>query len=136
MASPEAWLDARRRLEAAALGVPIEWPNEAFTAPTEGDRLHLVVEIAGDVAQPAEMDPAGIWLEEGTLYVHVLIAAGRGSLRPRVLAKHVVGLFRGLPAGPMLYRRASIGAGHRPEKDGEWWCLTASIDWVWQDKPA
>ncbi|ONG53450.1 hypothetical protein BKE38_12100 [Pseudoroseomonas deserti] len=134
MASPEAWLDARSRIEAAQVGVPIEWPNEPFEPPTEGDRLHLVVEMAGHVTEPAEMGQDGVWLEDGTLYMHVLIKAGAGSLRALVLAKHMVGLFRGLPPGPMAYRRASIGAGHRPEKDGEWWCLTASVDWVFQDR--
>lgn len=130
--SPEPWNDARARLEAAALGHPIEWPNERFVTPSP-PRPWLSVQADGDVLEPIEIGP-GAWEERGTLYVHVMVPAGTGSTTARQIAKDVANIYRGA-AGYTVYRRASIGAGV-PDENGLWFVTTVSIDWTYTDRPA
>jgi hypothetical protein len=129
--SPEPWTDARDRLTAAALGYPIEWPNEAFTAPEFS--TWLSVEAEGDILEPIELGN-GAYEERGVFIVHVLVPLGTGSLAARQIAKDVANIYRGVN-GPTIYRRAVIGSGS-PTEDGKWWVLTVNIDWNYTDRPA
>jgi len=110
--SPEPWTDARNRLTSAALGYPIEWPNEAFTAPEFS--TWLSVEAEGDILEPIEL--------------------GNGSLAARQIAKDIANIYRGVN-GFTVYRRAVIGSGS-PTEDGKWWVLTVNVDWNYTDRPA
>lgn len=129
--SPTPWADARARLEAAALGYPIEWPNEPFSTPDLS--LWLSVEAEGDVVEPIELGP-GAWEERGVFMVHVCAPLGTGSATARQVAKDIANIYRGVN-GFTVYRRASIGAGASTE-DGRWWVLTVTIDWTYTDRPA
>ena len=132
--SPEPWNDARHRLLAAALVPPdmIEWPNEPFRQPEPSRGPWLSVESSGDVLAPIELGD-GAWVEEGRLYVHVLVPAYSGSRVARELAKGVANAFRGLGPAPTRYYGASIGAGQPDDVDGTTWRLTVVIDWKFQD---
>jgi hypothetical protein len=129
--SPEPWNDARARLEGAALPFPIEWPNEAFTAPDLA--AWLSVEAEGDVLEPIELGH-GAWEERGTFLVHVIVPLGTGSATARQVAKDIANIYRGV-VGYTVYRRASIGAGV-PSEDGKWWVLTVTVEWTYTDRPA
>lgn len=132
MSSPAPWNDARAKLGAAGLGVPIAWPNEPFSNP-EPPALWVAVEMTGDVLAPIELASNGAWQEEGRLYAHVMTPAGWGSDQARALAKSIANVFRGLPPAPVVYYGASIGAGQVADPEGAWWRLTVVIDWRYQD---
>lgn len=133
--SPEPWADARSRLEAAALGYPIEWPNEPFAAPDLSPWLSVQAE--GDMLEAIEMHQAGAWEERGVFAVHVLVPLGTGSLLARQIAKAIANIYRAAAQTPAftIYRRAAIGDG-RPSEDGKWWVLTVTVDFVFTDRPA
>lgn len=130
MSSPVPWTDARTKLIAASLGVPIEWPNEHFIAPDTG--LWISVDMTSGLLEPIEIG-GSIWQEEGTLYVDVLAPLNGGSLDARTLAKQIVNLFRQLPPQPVIYLSAAIGGGRPSARDGRWWELPVSVDWRYQD---
>lgn len=132
MSSAEPWLDARAILEGAALGVPIEWPNELEVAP--GEALWIRVDMVGDSLQPIEMGPNGMWLEDGTLFVDIFAPAGHGTLDARYLAKRITNLFRGLGPRAVRWRRATLGQGAEVDaRASKWWCLPVTISYEMQD---
>jgi|LakMenEpi05Aug10_1017310.scaffolds.fasta_scaffold08665_1 hypothetical protein len=129
--SPEPWTDARNRLTAAALGYPIEWPNEAFAAPEFS--TWLSIEAEGDILQPIELGN-GAYEERGVFIVHVIVPLGTGSADARQVAKNIANIYRGVN-GFTTYTRAVIGSGS-PSEDGKWWVLTVNVDWNYTDRPA
>ncbi len=131
MSSPVPWTDARSRIEAAAFGVPIEWPNEPFEQPTSG--LWLSVQMESGFLGPVEVG-GKVWQEEGTLYVEVIAQNGTGTLPSRALGKQIVDLFRQIPPPEsVVYLSAGLGSGAPRGTDGNWWSLTVSVDWRYQD---
>ncbi len=141
MSSLAPWTDARAKLEAAGLGISFAWPNEAFDVPARpasgavSDALPYMwaaVEMTGQTLAPMEL-AGGVWLETGTLYVHIMTPTGWGTDDARTVGKAVANVFRGLAAAPVVYLRASIGDGSAEDEDGAWWRLTVAIDWRYQD---
>lgn len=130
--SPEPWNDARARLEAAALGHPIEWPNERFVTPSP-PRPWLSVRGESYVLEPIELGH-GAWEERGILYVHVMVPVGTGCAVSRQIGWDVAKIYRGA-AGYTVYRRVSLDDGV-PDENGLWFVTTVSIDWTYTDRPA
>jgi hypothetical protein len=139
MSSPEVWLDARERIEAANLVPPerINWPNEAFAEPAPTSvpaPLWLAVEITANFAAPMEIGGGGMWLEEGALWVHAFAPTGTGTIELRQLAKAVANTFRGLPPGPVTYTAAEIGMGEPGDENGNWYRISTRIEYRYQDR--
>lgn len=132
--SPEPWADARARLIAAALGLPISWPNEPFDQPDASAGAYVEVESTGDVLAPIEYGGGG-WQEEGRLYFHVNTPAYTGSDQARAVAKDIANVYRFTGPGPTRYFGAAIGPGQPNETNGAWWTLTVIVDWKYQDTP-
>lgn len=112
---------------------PLCFENEAFPTPDE-PAAFLFVEIFGSVYDQAsigggEVYTDNLWRERGQLYGHVLIPNGTGSRPGRVLAQTFVDLFRGQDLGPISFKGASIGAGQPGDQDGNYYRMTATIDW-------
>ncbi|WP_419900648.1 phage tail terminator-like protein [Roseomonas sp. USHLN139] len=133
MSSPGPWLDARAILEAADLGVPIEWPNELPVDP--GEAMWLRVDMVGDSFRPIEMGPTASWSEEGELFVDVLVPKGHGTADARRMAERIAKLFRRLGPRKVVWGRGSIGLGADDEngKASTWWCLPLSLGYRVQD---
>jgi hypothetical protein len=131
MSSPAPWADAKGRLIAANLGVAIAWPNEPFDKP-EAPAMWISVQAASAVLKPIELG-AGVWVEEGTLYVDIHIPKGWGTDDARVLAKTIADTFRGLPAAPTSYVGAAISGSAVGDSGGMWESMTVSVDWRYQD---
>lgn len=132
MSTPVPWNDARNRILAANLGVPIHWPNEAFQEPADTLTLWLAVEMDSHADHPIEIG-ATVWQEEGTLSVHVMAPIGTGTDAARILGKQVMDLFRHLASAPVIYLSSAIGSGAAADPRGLWWVTTVSIDWRYQD---
>jgi hypothetical protein len=133
MSSPVPWADARAKITAANLGVPIEWPNEDFQEPVSSPGLWISVETCSDSMEPIEVG-ANVWQESGTLYIHVMAPQGSGTMAARTLAKQIVTLFRSLPPPQtVVYTSAGLGTGAGNDPRGLWWVLPVSIDWRYQD---
>lgn len=130
MSSPIPFNDARERLQAADLGVPIEWPNETFSAPAEG--IWLAMDMSSDILEPIDIG-AGAWVEEGTLMVDVIAPTGWGTDGARQIAKSVANIFRGVTSGGISYVSASLGSGGRDPERGKYWVLAVRVQWRYQD---
>lgn len=112
---------------------PLVFENEDWPLPDQPAPL-LFVEVFGNFFNQAsigggeEVD-ANLWREAGQLYGHILIPSGTGSRGARALAQQFVDLFRGQDIGPLRFLDASIGASRPGDQDGNYFRMTATIDW-------
>ncbi len=98
------------------------------------DPAHFVfVEIFGDFYDQAsigaEPRTANLWREVGQLYLHVMTKNNIGTRLARQYAGQLVDLFIGLDIGTVTFREASIGAGDPGIKKGNYYAMTATINW-------
>ncbi|TPM19776.1 hypothetical protein [Mesorhizobium sp. B2-3-6] len=133
MSSPEAFDGIHDYLLAAWAGrTPMVFENEPSPI---GDtpEAWVLVEIFGDFFDLASIgaEPvlANRWREGGQVLMHVLTPNETGSRAGRVYAKQLVDLFRGKEIAGVRFRDASIGAGERGTQDGNYYRMTATIDW-------
>ena len=89
MSSPEVYQDARTLIAdgAAQLVLPVAWPNRKFKPP-EPVAPFLAVEVMGDGAEPYELG-GGVWVEDGTIEVAVVVPTGTGIEQGLTLRKAV-----------------------------------------------
>lgn len=132
MSSPIPFDDARARLQAASLGGwTFEWPNEPFTVP-KPDSVWLAVDMSSDTLAPIELG-GGMWVEEGTLMVDIIVPIGWGTDVARTTAKAIADTFRGITTGSLSYISASIGSGGRDPEHGKYWIMPVRVSWRYQD---
>lgn len=118
---------------AASLDVtPLVYENMPFDLPN--DPAHFVlVEIFGDTFDQEsigeEPRTSNLFREWGQLYLNVMTRNGIGTRLARKYATTLVALFQGLDIGTLTFREASIGAGEPGKKDGNYYRMTATIDW-------
>ena len=131
MSSPEVYQDARTLIAdgAAQIGLPVAWPNRKFQAP-EPPAPFLAVEVMGDGAEPYELG-GGVWVEDGTVEVAVVVPTGTGIEQGLALRKAVAGWFRGLPAREVTYGRFIMDPGGMDE-DGNWFRLPLRVSYRFQ----
>ena len=112
----------------------VVFENEAYELP---DRpAHFVyVEVFDDlIVQDTFGAPeANEWLETGQIYIHVMTPDGIGSGTARTHAKNLSYLFREQPAGGVIFREMSIGAGEPGRQFGNYFAMTLSISWDRRD---
>lgn len=121
------------------VGPTVRWENEAFTRPTplpnEKPRLWFAVAISGVVygqqSLGATNQADNRWDEEGTLWLSVFAPADSGAAAPRLLAKRLADLFRGvrLLADSLEFRDAYFTQGGPGDEDGAWYQIPVAIDW-------
>jgi hypothetical protein len=111
---------------------PLVFENEGFELPDQP--AHFVyVEVWGESYRQeslgAETRDANLWRESGQLMMHVMVPDGIGTSLARQYAKQLVGLFRGQDIDETTFRDASIGAGEAGRDFGNYWALTAAVNW-------
>lgn len=128
MADPIVWADAKARIAAAAaaLSLPIAWPNEQ--APPEA-AAYLRPEITASGAAPIELG-GGIWREDGLVWLHLLVPTGGGFDAPNAL-RHRLGLaFRGVrPAVEGLEYTEISSAPEDFDESGNWLRLSCAVSY-------
>ena len=132
MASVIAFDTIEQLLRAQWTATPIFFENESWQVASTP--AHFVyVEIFGDIFDQASLgaDPrtGNLWRERGQLYLHVMTVRDSGSRQARLLAGQLVDLFRGQDIGTLTFLDASIGAGDPGKADGNYYAMTATIDW-------
>jgi len=133
MSSPEVWTDAQVLIRdtAATLDIPVAWPNEVFDALPEPPAPFVAVELQGDGAEPYEMT-GGVWREDGSLYLHVMVPTGSGITEGLRLRKALADGFRGLPPRAVVYSSFGFDPGSNDE-EGNWHRLTLRVFYHYQD---
>lgn len=130
MASLTVYDAVRARVDGQWSLCPVSWPNEPFTLPSD---LWMQVEMEGRLWSQVSLgsgDPlAERWDESGTLWGHFFAPAGSGERDIRAAAGQWIDLFRGREIGAIEFQDAVIGPGG-PDEDGNWWRISARIDFV------
>jgi hypothetical protein len=77
--SPEVWTEVRPLIAATAatLGVMVAWPNEDAGPRPEPPAPWLAVDLVSNVSSRYELG-ANVWLEEGSIWIHLFIPNGTG----------------------------------------------------------
>ena len=120
------WSATALRFENELVDPPADLaPFVFFEMTTE---LVDVSEIGAGTAQ------ADIWREQGEAFFHVLVASGTGALEARGFAEDLAHMMKGLAlANGVRIGSLSIGAGEMAARDGNYWVLTLSAQWVRDD---
>jgi hypothetical protein len=136
--TPEVWDDARARIAtvAADLGLPVAWPNEDGQTWVAPPVPWLEIEASSAASAPIEIG-GGIWREDGTIWLHLMLPLGTGIRDGLVQRKAFSAAFRSdggaLPGAPvgLFYRDHTfdpLGAD-----DGVYRRLSLLIHYDYQD---
>lgn len=131
MSSPEVYLAVRELLTAALPDIPIVWPNEGDVTDTSMPWVYC--EVVGSVLRRIELG-IGFAEERGTVWCHVYVPLGTGTLEARTIAKRLSTAFRQARDSPVTYGDQSIGAGEPGDDDGMLWRLSLTTDYQFQDR--
>ncbi len=131
----EQYLNNQWSVACSAAGLevtPLVYENMPFDLPD--DPAHFVfAEIFGDTYDQesigAEPRTDNLFREWGQLYLNVMTRNGIGTALARKYATQLVGLFQGLDVGTLTFREASIGAGEPGKNDGNYFRMTATVNW-------
>jgi hypothetical protein len=136
MSSPAVFTAFHDRLSTWTAS-PIRFENELLQDVLEVSepQAFVYVEIYGDSLQQESFGAPGqnMWLEQGVVFLHVLVPAFSGTAQARTNANDLLNLFREKPlvAGgfSIFMPEMSIGAGNPGVDFPNHWALTASIAW-------
>lgn len=133
MSSPEAYSVIHDHLVAQWAGrTPLLFENQAQSLPDDPE-IFVKVEIFGDFLEQISIgggEPtANLWREEGQILAHVLVPRHTGTLNARQYGRQLCDLFRGQEIGGIRFRSVSLGATEPGTEDGNYFRMTASIDW-------
>ncbi|GAB5506681.1 MAG: hypothetical protein Rhirs2KO_18440 [Rhizobiaceae bacterium] len=135
MASDTAFNGIRAYLEANWSTTPLIFENEEW--PSDNPQHFVLVEVVGNFYDQASIgaEPVSgnLWREGGQVFLSVMTKRGTGSGTARTYAKQLVDLFRGNEEAGVRPRGMSIGAGEPGENDGNYFRMTAVIDWERDD---
>jgi hypothetical protein len=136
--SPIVWQDVLPRVQtaAAAIGLVVSLPNEDAGPRAIPPAPWLDIEVAAESAGAMEMG-GRLWLERGSIFLHVMIPVGTGVLPGLTLRKALSVAFRNVqnaPAG-LIYSREGqafdpMGPG---TDDGVYRRLTLIVRYDYQD---
>ncbi|MER9056423.1 hypothetical protein [Mesorhizobium sp. M0910] len=131
MASPEAFDVVEQQIADRWNVTPVVFENDEYQLPDVPTEF-VYVEIYGDfydqISIGAEPREDNLWREGGQVYLHVMTPNGTGSRRARVLAKQLVGLFRGQDIDSVTFRDASIGVGDPGRTFANYYAMTAIVN--------
>lgn len=137
MASPEAFDAVKDTLVDQWTVTPVVYENDRYSLPPKATTFVYVV-MSGDLYEQASIgadpQPENLWRESGVVDLHVMVPNDSGSREARVLAKALVGLFKGREIDGVVFRDAAIGRGDPGRSFANYWALTASIDFQ-RDEP-
>lgn len=130
MASAEVYDVIEQRLAGMLAGTTCVYENEDWPLQ-DNPQTWVYVEIFGDVYAQASIgaDANNLIRENGQFLAHVMVPTGTGSRAARVLAKQIVDLFVGQDIGGVIFARATIGAGDPGRASGNYFAMTAAVDW-------
>lgn len=136
MSSPAAFDAIHDYLVANWNATPLHFENEDWDTAASPAAL-LYVEIFSSIYDQASIGAGtrqtNLWREDGTVSLHVLVPNNTGTSAARSLAKLAADLFRGDPIASMRFGQISLGAGEPGERDGNYYRMTATIDWERDD---
>lgn len=135
MSSPDVYDKLETFLKAEWSDTPLVFENEEWPLD-EGDPAAFVyVEIFGNFySQELLGDPGNnLWRETGTMQLHVMVPNTTGTRIARTHAKALVSLFKEAEVDGVRFREMSIGAGEPGMPSGNYFPMTATVDWEFDE---
>jgi hypothetical protein len=136
--SPEVWDDCIPRIQAVAdaQGITFEMPNEPALQRPQPPQPWLDIEVASQSSVQMEIGDDA-WIEEGQIYLHLMIPIGTGWRPALVMAKAFQVCFRGInkttPPG-LVYRDNQSSDPMANKDDGMYRRLSVIVNYKFQDK--
>ena len=136
--SPEVWDDCIPRIQAVAtqLGISFEMPNEPPGPRPTPDQTWLDIEVASQSSAAIELGD-DVWMENGQIFLHLMVPIGTGWRDALVKAKAFQVAFRGIntttPAG-LVYRDNQSSDPMANKDDGMYRRLSVIVNYKFQDK--
>jgi hypothetical protein len=126
MSTPSAFTAIKNRLNGAWNTTPVVYENK-FHEPTGA--AFVYVEVFDDsLAQETIGAPGNnLWVESGTVYLHVMVPSGGGSETARSHAFSLKQLFREQDIGGLKITEMSIGSGEPGRDFPNYWALTLTL---------
>jgi hypothetical protein len=134
MSSPQAFDAVVGVLQFSWAESTIVYENDPL--PTLQDQEYFIyAEIVGDqLAQDTFGAPGqNEWVEDGAIYLHVMVPNGTGSREARGIAKRLSDLFREIPADGVNFGRMSIGSGDPGRSFPNYYAMTLTIGFERRD---
>lgn len=136
--SPEVWDDCIPRIQAVAtqLGITFEMPNEEAGQRPSPPQPWLDIEVASQSSAAIELGDDA-WVEDGQIFLHLMIPIGTGWRDALVKAKAFEVAFRGIntttPEG-LVYRDNQSSDPMANKDDGMYRRLTVIVNYKFYDK--
>ena len=131
--SPEVYSDVKLIIaaEAAALGIPVQWPNIDFRPPSPPS-LWLTIDLAAEASETIELGNKH-WEEQGAIWLHVMISLNSGIELALAYRKSLANAFRAaVPTTIGLYYGSHAYDPLSPD-DGVWRRLSVAISYRYYD---
>lgn len=135
MSSPDVYDRLEAYLRAEWSATPLVFENEEWPLDEGEPAAFVYVEIFGNFySQESVGDPGNnLWRETGTMQMHVLVPNATGTRSARTYAKALVALFREVEVDGVRFREMSIGAGEPGMPTGNYFPMTATVDWEFDE---
>lgn len=111
---------------------PIVFPNEGESG-IDPSAPWIYCDASGSLVEPMELGGRA-WIEVGTIYLHVHVPVGTGTLEVRSVAKALSNLFRDARSyGGVVFGDHSLGMGEMGDDDGMYWRQSLTVSYKYQD---
>ncbi len=113
---------------------PLVFENEDWPLDTEPAAFVYVEIFGGSYAQESVGAPGNnLWRESGSLQMHVFVPNSSGTRTARVHADALADLFKEVEVSGVRFREMSIGAGEPGKQDGNYFPMTVTVDWEFDE---
>lgn len=114
----------------------IAYENDGYQLKDDGNGAlipYVLIEVFGGLYEQRSIGAgsavANLWTDTGTVWAHVFVGSGTGSLVAKGYGATLAELFRGLTLDPNIsFGDITMGASGT-RQDGNYWGLSISIDW-------
>lgn len=130
MSSPEAFTAVRDLIEASFTDAPVVFPNEGTA--TDSGAPWVYVDVTGVLTRRIELG-IGVTEELGTVWCHVYVPIGTGTLVARTVVRTLSRMFMAARDSPLTYGDQSTAQGEPGDDNGLLWRQTLTVNYQFQD---
>lgn len=116
---------------------PVAFENSSYVPTSDGNGTlspYVLMELNGGLYEQRSVGAgtatADLWMDSGTMFLHVFVGSGTGSLLAKQYAAALAELFRGLTLSPNIAFGDISMSASGGSQDGNDWTLSLSIDWI------